>query len=240
MTKLLVSVRDAREAQTALDGGADLIDIKEPQRGSLGRADARTITEIAHTVAGRAPLSAAWGELCELPGDPGENSAAGLQFAKVGLAGSARQSDWARPWLQWSQALPHGVQPVAVAYADWRNCAAPSPDAVLRLADEASCAAVLVDTYDKRQGDLLAHWSLGELRHFVAEIGKAGRLSVVAGSLTLDALERVLPLEPSYVAVRGAVCRGDRTGPIDAALVAAWAAALGSFRACRAARRMAL
>ena len=36
MTQLLVSVRDACEAQDALAGGAQLIDIKEPTRGALG------------------------------------------------------------------------------------------------------------------------------------------------------------------------------------------------------------
>src|SRR5207237_10897019 len=34
---LLVSVRSATEAGAALEGGADLIDIKEPRHGPLGR-----------------------------------------------------------------------------------------------------------------------------------------------------------------------------------------------------------
>ena len=36
---LLVSVRSGAEAEAALAGGADLIDVKEPTRGALGRAD---------------------------------------------------------------------------------------------------------------------------------------------------------------------------------------------------------
>ena len=36
---LLVSVRDAAEAGNAVAGGAALIDVKEPARGALGRAD---------------------------------------------------------------------------------------------------------------------------------------------------------------------------------------------------------
>ena len=36
MTGLLVSVRSAEEAEIALAGGANLIDIKEPSRGALG------------------------------------------------------------------------------------------------------------------------------------------------------------------------------------------------------------
>ena len=35
--RLLVSVRSAEEVSAALAGGADIIDAKEPERGSLGR-----------------------------------------------------------------------------------------------------------------------------------------------------------------------------------------------------------
>ena len=38
MTGLLVSVRSASEARVALAAGVDVIDVKEPNRGSLGAA----------------------------------------------------------------------------------------------------------------------------------------------------------------------------------------------------------
>ena len=63
MTGLLVSVRSAAEARAALLGGADLIDVKEPLRGSLGAADADRLREISEVVSGQLTLSAAWGEL---------------------------------------------------------------------------------------------------------------------------------------------------------------------------------
>jgi len=68
--KLLVSVRDAAEARAALVGGADLIDVKEPSRGSLGRAEADTIAAVAHAVGGRTPVSAALGELRDWADEP--------------------------------------------------------------------------------------------------------------------------------------------------------------------------
>jgi uncharacterized protein (UPF0264 family) len=63
--KLLVSVRSMEEAQAALEGGADLIDIKEPNRGPLGKARDSVIAAIVEVVAGRRPVSAAMGELCD-------------------------------------------------------------------------------------------------------------------------------------------------------------------------------
>ena len=46
MTRLLVSVRSAAEAEAALLGGADVIDVKEPDRGPLGRADDAVIAAV--------------------------------------------------------------------------------------------------------------------------------------------------------------------------------------------------
>ena len=50
MTGLLVSVRDSSEAQAALKGGVDLIDIKEPRAGALGAASVGTWRKIADVV----------------------------------------------------------------------------------------------------------------------------------------------------------------------------------------------
>ena len=43
MPKLLLSVRNALEANLALEAGVDLIDIKEPSAGPLGAASAAVI-----------------------------------------------------------------------------------------------------------------------------------------------------------------------------------------------------
>ena len=67
MTRLLVSVRDASEALAALAGGADIIDVKEPTRGSLGMADGDAVAGVVEAVGERVPVSAALGELCEWP-----------------------------------------------------------------------------------------------------------------------------------------------------------------------------
>ena len=65
MSKLLVSVRSADEAQAALDGGASIIDVKEPSLGSLGRASEAAIAAVVNRVARRIPISAALGDLDE-------------------------------------------------------------------------------------------------------------------------------------------------------------------------------
>ncbi len=40
-------------------------------------------------------------------------------------------------------------------------------------------------------------------------------ITVVAGSLDVASIRTVLPLEPDFIAVRGAVCQGRRDGELD-------------------------
>ena len=72
---LLVSVRSAAESLVALEGGASIIDIKEPAKGSLGRASRAVQTDVVSALRGqrargpepgrRVTVTAALGELTE-------------------------------------------------------------------------------------------------------------------------------------------------------------------------------
>ncbi|MBX3413149.1 MAG: (5-formylfuran-3-yl)methyl phosphate synthase [Pirellulales bacterium] len=225
MTRLLVSVRDAHEALAALDGNADLIDVKEPHRGALGAADADTIQSVVRAIDGRVPTSAALGELTELASDelgsqrPSALFHTATDFAKVGLAGCERHGDWPQRWRASLAQLPPETQRVAVVYADWQSCGAPEPFTVLRHAVELECRAILVDTFDKSRGGLVDLWTPTELARYLAAIRAERMLAVIGGSLTASTIPSVAALRPDYIALRGAACRGDRTGTIDATLV---------------------
>jgi uncharacterized protein (UPF0264 family) len=214
MTRLLVSVRSAEEAQIAVSEGVDLIDVKEPSRGALGAADAATLAAIAHCVAGRVPLSAALGELLEGT-SVSPRLASQLRYAKFGLAGCALHAEWKARWQRSIGGLPAGVAAVAVAYADAATADAPDVENVLASARAVGCAAVLFDTFEKSGGSLIDHLGLPRLKRLIADSREAGLLAVVAGGLGADEIRQVLPLAPDYVAVRGAACRGDRSGHLD-------------------------
>src|SRR5213082_3340205 len=65
--RLLVSVVSVEEARRALAGGADIIDVKDPNEGALGAPSPRTLSEVVREVGGRAPVSVALGDLPNLP-----------------------------------------------------------------------------------------------------------------------------------------------------------------------------
>lgn len=208
MTRLLISVRDADEAAAALAGGADLIDIKEPANGPLGRADWPVAASIVEAVAGRAPVSAACGELelSPLPVVPG------LTLVKFGLAGWADR-DWPSAWqrirLSWSCGA------VAVAYADWQLCDAPPADEVAAIAIRDRFDAFLIDTFEKNGRTLLDNMDLPVIARLTRQCQTAGVPVALAGSLGLSEIERLRDVHPDWIAVRGAACRRGRGSKVD-------------------------
>ena len=219
MTGLLVSVRNEDEARLALAGGADLIDVKEPEHGSLGAAEPAVWQAVLEVVAGRLPESVALGELRQISAPPDGRRLAGCRYAKVGLAGCGAWPAWPQRWRECFQQLPRSVTPVAVVYADWVVAGAPAPADVIEHAARSRCGAVLVDTYEKRSGDLFSHLTLAALSAWVQEIRRHGLQVVLGGSLGPSSMQRALQAGPDYVAVRGAACEGLRTGVIVERLV---------------------
>lgn len=215
-TKLLVSVRDAAEAGIALEAGADIIDVKEPARGSLGRADDGTIAAVARTVGDRRLVTAALGELLARPSPPGEFDG----WLKVGLEGCGEGIDWpARLRMLIGDVAPRRM--VAVAYADSAGARSPLPAQVLHFAAEHGCPALLVDTWAKDGPTLLDWLPLSVLRDWCGLCREAGTQLALAGALGEAQITQILPLKPDIIAVRGAACRGGARGAtVDGAAVA--------------------
>lgn len=234
MTGLLVSVRNAQEAALAAEAGVDIVDLKEPSRGSLGPVAPSVVEEAAGAVAGRAPLSIACGELRDLVAGPPAAyrlpppayCLSAVQYAKIGLAGCAKLADWPHRWRQFQLALPPGTQAVAVAYADAHHCGAPGVQEVVEMAAAAGAGALLVDTCVKNGQRLLDHLSPDRLSRLLATCRAAGMLSVLAGSLDETCLLAVLKLRPDLIAVRGAVCRSGRESALDPQRLASLRAAI--------------
>ncbi len=223
--RLLVSVVSAEEARQALAGGADIVDVKDPGEGALGAPAPRVLSDVVRAVGTRAPVSAALGDLPDLPHTAALAACgaalSGADYVKVGLRG-VREFDRAVAMMS---AVADAVGPqaavIAVAYADADALDPPAlapvwlPDLVRR----SGIAGALVDTFVKDGRGLYGWLSAAEIADLVARTRSAGGAFAVAGQLRLGELCRV---EADVVGVRSAVCRrGDRTGELDAEMVAA-------------------
>lgn len=241
---LLVSVRDAAEATEALDGGAAIIDVKEPRHGSLGAAEPEAIAAVAGVVGTRRPWTMACGELGGEPEwqqgdghiglpDPAatairnrldrvlsllEHAAVPPAAVKIGLAGAER-TDWRRRLLAVFESLPAGSDRVLVAYADWRRAGAPPPPEVIAAAAGLGCSVLLIDTFEKASEGLFGCCPPGMPAAWVAA-ARAARLQVaVAGRISPAEIPAAWALRPDVVALRSAVCFNGREGSVQADLV---------------------
>jgi uncharacterized protein (UPF0264 family) len=223
VTQLLVSVRSVAEAEAALRGGADWIDLKEPSSGPLGAVDAGVARKIIERVAGRAKISAAAGELLDWPTSSAREllHVAGVSQLKLGLS-VCRDRKWRDAWLAAQREIAAaGKDLVAVIYADDVAAHSPAPADIAALAVDARCRWLLIDTFDKRSGTLLECLSAMELNAIFQRVRQHGVTTASAGRLTPAAIAE-LPLESvDVVAVRSAACGGDRAGTVCAEHVAA-------------------
>ena len=217
---LLVSVRNAAEAHTAMAGGADVIDVKEPSRGPLGAADASVAAEVFRAIAGRRLVTAAGSDLGDRSPTELANwvREAGIQMVKLGVPNTPTEHVFAA-MRDLRRAKPTRVTVTPVIYAD-----RVSPDfvglpALQSLASASRSNWLVVDTYDKSRGSLLASWRLADLELLIRDAHECGMRVVLAGSLSLDSLPRLGPLRPDLIGVRGAVCEGGRLGSLSQELV---------------------
>jgi len=226
--RLLVSARDAAEAEIALSGGADVIDLKEPAAGALGAVAPAALAAAVAAVAGRRPVSATTGDI---PSEETEAvvaaalavAAAGADYVKVGLFPGPAVADLVA--ALGARVVPR-ARTVAVVFAD--RGVDPSLFAALAAA---GFAGIVVDTADKRAGRLLDHLDHGRLADLVASAHARGLFVGLAGSLRRADVAGLAALAPDLIGVRGAACAAhDRVAGIDAAAVAGLAAALAVAR----------
>lgn len=226
MTRLLVSVRSLDEALDAFEAGADIIDLKEPAAGSLGRVPQAVAEEVAARLGSSVPLSMALGELRNVTNSiaaaRGDELPEAIVFAKLGLAGYASDPQWPRHWADAVGRLPASCAPVAVVYADWQAAEAPPPADVLPWAAKLGCRALLIDTCNKNRGNVFDHLPTPQVTELLADAHSRQLLTVLAGSLTLDSAADALHCGPDYLAVRGAVCGGSRQARLMPDKVRVW------------------
>lgn len=221
---LLVSVRSATEAIALRDSGVRIIDVKEPDRGPLGKADPLSINEIADVLPLDCQMSVALGEASEF--DAADKLPERVQYLKLGLAGLGDDPGWQQCWLdarvQAGGCMGKRAAWVAVIYADFETARAPEPEAIVDAAINTGCAVVLVDTFEKRpRTDLFESLSVGDLARLRVRTNHAGMVFAIAGQLRTNHAESIRAVEPNIVGIRGAACRwNDRKSIIDPNAVA--------------------
>jgi uncharacterized protein (UPF0264 family) len=227
--RLLVSVRSEEEVAAALDGGADIIDAKEPSHGSIGAVSPSVLGRIIERVPAEHPLSIALGDVANPRQVELAISALDLPrrigpiYLKVGFATVTSPyavAELLRTAVQ--AAARHSAFPhlIAVAYADYSLAQTVEAEAIMAAALDAGCAGILLDTFGKIGGNLLTWYPPDALARWIADGRENGLLTAIAGGLGTREVAGVSALEPDVLGVRGAACDGGRTGAVNSTRVA--------------------
>jgi (5-formylfuran-3-yl)methyl phosphate synthase len=222
--KLLVSVRSADEAGIALEAGADLIDVKEPAKGSLGMAHHETVAAVLEVVNQRVPVSCALGEWSEniittahwhlqLP----------LTYIKWGLAGYQGGPGWGEDLLTTKREVPAPLEVVATAYADWEKAHSVPPMEVVKFAKRFRYKVFLLDTFQKDGRTLFDFMKPAEVIELIESLKRGGVIVALGGSLRPEQAKLLGETAPDYYAVRGSICvGGKRDAEIDPLRIKKW------------------
>lgn len=212
MTLMLASVTGWPEAELALSGGADVIDLKDPAKGALGALDPVSVREAVDAIAGRRPVSAVTGDLPMeadvMAAAVEEMAATGVDYVKVGLFPGEGRADCIHALAPFARK----TRIVGVMFADR------APDlALLPLMQAAGFAGAMLDTAGKGAGRLLNYADAAALGAFVRACRAHDLMTGLAGSLEAPDVPRLLMLAPDFLGFRGALCAAnDRKAGLDA------------------------
>lgn len=217
---LLVSVRNDAEAADALRADADVIDVKAPERGPLGRADAAVVARVVQRIADRRPVTAA-------AGDWGEMSSEAL--VRWALEGDARViklglTEWLPPraiaQVKQIRTLLPSISLGPVLYADRITAGSVTDSTLGQHAVAFGGGWLVIDTFDKQRGDLFDAWPQEEVSRILDAARRFGQRIVLAGGLRDGSLSLASGLGADLLGVRGAVCVSGRASAVSAQKVA--------------------
>ena len=226
--KLLISPINEQEASEAIAGGADIIDVKNPQEGALGANFPWVIKKIKEITPKNIEVSCTLGEIPNLPGSISlaalGAASLGVDYVKVGLFG-LKTSQQAIYLLQnVSQAVKEyypKIKIVAAGYADAERINALNPMLIPEIAFNAHVDVAMVDTAIKDDKTLFSFLTEKQLAKFVDSAHDFGLEAALAGSLRKQDLSVVYGLGADVAGLRGAACtNSDRvTGQLKKDLV---------------------
>ncbi len=213
MTGMLASVRNLQESNIAYQGGADIIDLKEPNHGALGAVPLNVIHYVVDELWEKCAISATVGDL---PADVAaiedkvmQTAETGVDYVKVGMF-SERHIENCLPQL--IHCSNKGIAIIAVFFADMGF----DIDNAINIAKSARLKGVMLDTARKGSGGLLKHKNIIQLEYFINRAKQNDLLTGLAGSLAIDDIPTLMKANPGYIGFRTALCTNhSRTGYLD-------------------------
>ncbi len=204
MTGFLASVDNLQDAITVSEYGADIIDLKDPNRGALGGLSIDEIHNIVDHLWEKSIVSATVGDLeadvSVILEKIGQVADTGVDYVKVGMF-SKQHIEECLPTFEYH--ARRGIKIIAVLFADIEF----NIEETVKRCKKAHLAGVMMDTAGKNAGSLLLHRTASELTQFIQLAKQHRLLTGLAGSLRQEDIATLLPLAPDYIGFRTALCK---------------------------------
>ena len=198
MSKVLGSIKDLSEAKLLLKTDIDIIDLKDPSNGALGRLSNDDINNIVEYVANKKLTSSTIGDLPNnieiIKKNVDEISSTNVNFIKIGV--------YKKEYIKTLCDIKSCKKLIAVFFAD---IFLPSSKDINKLKNS-SFSGVMIDTSNKKSGNLLDHVSYSDINDFLKIAKNFNLLTGVAGSINETHLDELIKLNPDYMGFRGALC----------------------------------
>lgn len=235
---LLISPINTEEAQEAILGGADIIDVKNPKEGSLGANFPWVIKSIRELTPEDMLVSATLGDVPYKPGTVSLAAAgavvSGADYIKVGLYGTRNYSEALEVMenvVKTVKDFNDNILVVASGYADAHRVGAVDPMEIPRIAADSGADLAMVDTAVKDGKTLFDFMDEEAIFKFTQDAHDHGLQNALAGSVKEEQLKTLHDLGCDVVGIRGAACTGgDRnSGKINRDAVARLKEMMGNF-----------
>lgn len=224
--KLLISPINKEEAIVASNGGADIVDVKNPKEGSLGANFPWVISSVKDAIGSKQPISATIGDFNYKPGTASlaalGAAASGADYVKVGLFDIQTEKqalDMLTNIVQSVKGYDSSKCVVASGYSDYERINSISPMLLPAIGAKAGVDVVMVDTGIKDGRSTFEFMSEDELTEFTELARDMNLLSALAGTLMFEDLPALRRIQPDIIGIRGMVCGGDRNDGIQQELV---------------------
>ena len=199
-TKILTSIKSLDEVSLVLKKGVDIIDFKDPSHGALGEIPTNKISFFLKSIPSNQLTSATIGDINDIKTIKKKVinlSKTDVDFIKIGFFFDNKKIKT----LKNLKDLVNNKKIIAVLFADNK----PSVK-IIREIKRARFDGILIDTKNKKNGNLRNYLNIKKLENFI-KVSKKENLTIgLAGSLNIKDINPLLKLEPDYLGFRGALC----------------------------------
>jgi len=210
--KGLISIVSPEELPAAINGKADIIDLKNPEEGSLGAASPSLIKQVRISAPNHL-ISVAIGDVPNLPCMAALTALGAIMFdidyIKVGLYGAHSYTDGLKllnSVVSTIREYNSETQIVGAGYADAMNFGGVNPLKIPKIVKNSGADIAMLDTINKKNKNLFHFLDRHQLKIFINETHDFGLLAALAGSLRKDDIPILYSLGTDILGFRGAVC----------------------------------